>query len=317
MRAVAAAKDERAKTIRQRLVMTFIFLMVVAVASSAMAQSNRKRSDDKPKPRPVTLKTKDGVKLSAFYFPSDRGKDATTVLLVHEWKGQAGAYAKLVIALNKAGCAVLAPNYRGHGTSKEYTNRAGETKEFNVEQMSKRDIENIISFDLEKAKAFLKDENNDESLNLNALVVVGVGEGCVMAARWAQRDWQFQSVGRVKQGQDVKALVLISPEKQIKGVALDPALNDPNLVRLPIMIAAGKTHDEADEARRIAKRIESVKKRLGRGTADGFDLVMPNTSLGGVRLVNEQSSGVIQAIVSFVNSNIVVSDEENPWIERR
>ena len=67
-----------------------------------------------------------------------------------------------------------------------------------------------------------------------------------MASHWAARDWSFPSVGRMKQGQDVKALVMISPEKQIKGVAIDPVLKDPNLLNLPILIVRGKTKSASE-----------------------------------------------------------------------
>ncbi len=316
MRAIAATNNDHTRSTGQRLLMVLLYLAAVMAASTAFAQGRTGAKKEKPKPRTVTLKTKDGIKLSAYYFPSDQEKKAIPVLLIHEWQGQASPFAKLVMALNKAGCAVLIPNYRGHGSSKEYIDVRGETREFNLAQMSKRDVENIIAYDLEKAKSFLKDENNAETLNLNALVVIGVREGCVMAARWAQRDWNFPSIGNVKQGQDVKALVLISPKKQIKGVAIDPTLTDRNIISLPIMVVAGKSSEEADEAERIGKRIQSFKKRLGRGVAEGFDLAMPNNKLSGAALINEQSSGVIPVITNFVKSQVTISDDENPWIER-
>jgi hypothetical protein len=181
--------------------------------------------------------------------------------------------------------------------------------------MSKRDIDNIIRLDIEKGKSFLKGENDAEKLNLNALVVIGVREGCVLAAHWAQRDWSFPSVGRMKQGQDVKCLVFISPQKQIKGVGIDPTLSNPNLLRLPIMIVAGEQSPEASEAKRIAKRIESIKKRMGRGVASGFELRMADTPQGGSRLLRDVSA-LIPAITKFVTSHVSISEDENPWIER-
>ena len=181
--------------------------------------------------------------------------------------------------------------------------------------MSKRDVQNIILMDLEKAKGFLKTENDEGLLNLNALVVVGVREGCVMASHWAARDWSFPSVGRMKQGQDVKALVMISPEKQIKGVAIDPVLKDPNLLNLPILIVRGKTSPQAKETLRIAKRIEGWKKKVGGGTASGFQLQTIDTSLSGPTLINEDSK-VIPAIVKFIQDEVQISKNENPWIQR-
>ena len=320
MRALAAARENNEALKRHRVFVVLLYLAAIVVTgivmtATASAQRPKKRQDPKLKPRRVTLRAKDGVQLNAFFFPSDKGKEAISVLLVHDWKGQASPYGPLVIALRDAGCAVLVPDYRGHGDSKKYINASGEEHEFNIARMSKRDVEAIISLDLEKAKSFLKDENDKENLNLNALVVIGVREGCVMAAHWAARDWNFPSVGRIKQGQDVKCLVFISPKKQIKGIGIDPTLSNQNLIRLPIMIVAGESSPEASEAERVAKRVESLKKRMGRGVASGFELLMVDTPLSGASLVNDVSK-VIPAIAKFVKSNVVISEGENPWVKR-
>jgi hypothetical protein len=277
--------------------------------------AGRPKPEATPKLKTVTLKTKDGVELRAYYFPSTEGKKAVTVMIVHEWQGQGSPYGKLVAALNAAGFAVLVPDYRGHGGSKESAGPPGGEGKFNIAQMSRRDVESIVTFDLESAKGYLKAENDSGNLNLNALVVIGVREGCVMAGRWAQRDWGFPSVGRMKQGQDVKALIYISPEKQIKGVALDPALIDPNLIHLPLLVIAGGSSPEAAEAERISKRVESVKKRIGRGEATGFEYKLLSTNLSGPSLVNDVPA-VIPSIVKFIQTQVVISDEENPWVQR-
>jgi hypothetical protein len=261
------------------------------------------------------LKTKDGIEVRSFYFPSDKGKEAIPVLIVHEWQGQASPYLQLVLTLRDAGCAVLVPDYRGHGGSTTYTDRRGKEMQFDVSRMGKRDVASIIAMDLEKAKGFLKEENNAGNLNLNALVVIGIREGCIFGTTWAARDWSFPSVGRRKQGQDVKAIVMVSPDKQIKGVPIDPALKDPNILRLPILIIGGTNNPEAKETRRIAKRIEGVKTRAGGGTAPGFKLEMIETSLTGPALVNEASE-VIPMIVDFIMDEIRISDSENPWVQR-
>ena len=281
-----------------------------------LGQGNKKgKEDPRLEPRPVTLQTKDGMEIRAFYFPSDQKKAATTVLLVHEWEGQASPYYKLVTALNKAGCAVLAPDYRGHGGSKEYVNLRGDKAELDPSKMSRKDAEAIVAMDLEKAKGFLKDENNDGYLNLNALVVIGIGEGCVLGNLWAARDWGFPSLGSVKQGQDVKAIVMISPEKQVKGLPIEPALNDNNLLLLPTLIMAGAGSLEAGEARRMASRLEARKKRVGRGEVTGLSIQMLESDLTEAALVND-ARGAIPAIVTFVTTEVKGSDPKNPWVER-
>ncbi len=292
-----------------------IFLSAIVVAANVSAQTEAAKEKDKLEPRTVKLNTKDDVELRAAYFPSDKGKDAIPVLLIHEWKGQASPYFELSKKLQANGSAVLVPEYRGHGGSRDYVDSRGQTKRFDVARMNKRDIEKIVAMDLESCKGFLKEENNEGKLNLNALVVIAVGEGAIFAGHWALHDWNFPSIGRKKQGQDVKALIYISPEKQIKGIGIDSTLSDPHLIQLPIMIVAGKGSSEAEEATRIAKQVEGMKKRIGRGAATGFNLLMPDTSLSGPRLVNDVSE-VSTAIIEFVSNEVEVSETENPWINR-
>ncbi|QDT12451.1 alpha/beta hydrolase [Stieleria marina] len=291
-------------------------VIVILLANPAFAQK-KKEEDPKLKPRPVVLKTDDGLALRAFYFPSDKGKEAVTVMLVHEWQGQASPYGKLCMTLRNAGCAVIVPDYRGHGGSKEYTDARGKVRKFNIAQMGKRDVENIVRYDLEEAKRFLKKRNNDEELNLNALVVIGVREGCVMAAHWAQRDWSFAPVGSKKRGQDVKALVLISPKKVFKGVSLDQTLSNPAILSLPMMLVAGQGSPEESEAERVYKRVEAVRKRIHRGDVEGLNLHLSKASFSGPQLV-AKTPDVLPAVVQFVKKNVVISEDEeiNPWVNR-
>ncbi len=314
MRALASTRNDAQGNHLYRWWLLILYFLAMSIATNVSAQE-RGKEEEIPKPRELKLKTKDDVGIRAAYFPSLKGKDAITVLIVHEWKGQLRPYSKLGYALQEAGCAVVIPDYRGHGGSREYTDRRGNPKQFNIARMSKKDLQNIIRFDLETVKKFLKQENNEGKLNLNALVVIGVGEGAVLGGQWAQQDWKFPSVGRKKQGQDVKALVFVSPEKQIKGIPLDPVLNDKNLIQLPMMIVAGKGSDEAKEARTLAKRIEGIKKRMGRGTLRGFEMQMPDTKLSGPRLLNDVPN-VIDSIINFIAKEVKISEQDNPWVDR-
>jgi hypothetical protein len=47
----------------------------------------------------------------------------------------------------------------------------------------------------------------------------------------------------------------------------------------------------------------------------GFELRMIDTALTGPALVNE-ASDVIPTIVNFIQSEVRISAEENPWIKR-
>lgn len=290
---------------------------VLGIASLGFAEEEpeSKREDPELQPRAVTLTTADGLRLRAFYFPSDKGKRAIPVMLVHEWGGQGSPYNQLVRSLRDAGCAVLVPEYRGHGGSREQVNALGNTVRFDPGAMRRGEVMAVVNSDLEAAKRFLKDENNAGRLNLNALTVIGVREGAILGAHWTIADWRFPSIGAKKQGQDVKALVLVSPERNFMGISIQPALGAPTLIGLPVMIVAGAESSEASETERMIRRLDGAKSRARVGKASELVELMPATNLSGARLVND-SAKVIPAIVRFVTTKVSAERDANPWVER-
>jgi len=298
------------------VLLTSFTATVIAQTAPAQRPGVRKPAEDPAlKPRREILTTKDNVKINAFYFPSKEGKKAVPVIVVHEWKGQAGPYMKLFLALRQAGFAIVALEYRGHGTSKTYTDERGVEKDYNIATMGRNDVQAIIQKDIEEVKQFMKGENNAGRLNLNALSLIGIGEGAIMAGYWASLDWKIPSVGRMKQGQDVKALVYVSPEKNLNGLAMAAPLQDPNLVRLPTLIIAGSRSPQGREAEKLGSRLETVKKRFSRGMATGYELFMPSTNLSGAALINDEAAA-IPKIVTFLKENVDVDDTANEWIDR-
>jgi len=287
-----------------------------AVTPATPAKAPAKGAKDKAKMEMTNpeLITRDGIKLRAFYFASNRGKEAVPVIVCHEWQGQASPYGSLVKSLWDAGCAVIVPEFRGHGGSREYE-IGGQKKEFDVARMSRNDVAKIISGDMEAVKKFLREENNAEKLNLNALALVGIREGAVIASQWAVKDLNFPSVGAMKQGQDVKALALVSPSKILKGVSLDETLQDRLLWQLPFLVVVGESSGEFEDADRFYKRLESMKKRAGRGTADGLKFDSIPTSLSGPALVNE-APGVVEKITAFIKTELIDKSSKIPWVKR-
>lgn len=273
------------------------------------------KKPERPAPQALSLATPDGVALRVMYFPSDKGKEAIPVILLHEWQGQASPYAAIVKVLWDAGCAVVVPELRGHGGSKEQE-VAGRKREFDISRMGKNDVMNMINVDLETIKKFLVEENNAQKLNLNALTLIGIREGAILASHWAVRDLNFPSVGSLKQGQDVKAMVLISPERIIKGVSLDEPLNDRLFVQLPFQIIVGSTSRQASEADRYYKKLEGMKKRLARGEVTDLQYAPLETSLDGPSLIND-FPGVIEKVKAFVDTTMIANAGRIPWVSRQ
>ena len=320
MRAEATTTAIEKRTSQNRWIMAvFYFCIVTAAAiliSSPASGQDKKEKDPKLANRPIALKAKDNIKLRGFYFPSDKGKEAVTVMVIHEWGGQAAPYQNLVTALKEAGCAVVIPDYRGHGGSRSYTDMKGNERQFNFAQMTKADVANIINLDLEATKRFLKEENNAGRLNMNALVVIGDGEGCILGAHWTQRDWSFPTVGARKRGQDVKGLVLISPDKVLMGLSLEATLSNAAIMAMPMMLISGESSKQAATAKRVHKKVEAVRKRAAAGReVQGLELNLVKTSLNGPSFINQPD--VIPNIVKFVTENVIVDEETNPWIERK
>ncbi|TVQ03650.1 MAG: alpha/beta hydrolase [Planctomycetaceae bacterium] len=262
----------------------------------------------------LDLPTPDGVALRAYYFPSDIGQEAVPVMIIHEWQGQASPYAPLVKKLQDLNCAVIVPELRGHGGSRQQM-AAGGPRTLDVAKMNKADVTAMITSDLETVKKFLVQENNAKKLNLNALAVIGVREGAVIAAQWAVRDLNFPSLGAIKQGQDVKAMVLISPDRVIKGVSLEEAFNDRMLGTLPFLIVYGESNRLASQSERLVKRLETTKKRITRGDAVGLQSLPINTSLEGHPLVND-GPNVMPKIIEFLQAELIQNSARIPWVER-
>src|SRR5206468_10266058 len=81
--------------------------------------------------------------------------------------------------------------------------------------------------DIDVCKEFLRKENNQEKLNIDKLCIVGAGLGGPLAMNWAIVDWAWPVLAGVRQGQDIKAIAMLSPPYSEKSVTLTAALRSP------------------------------------------------------------------------------------------
>lgn len=276
-------------------------------------------AEDVPKPEEISLETKDGVKLALTYYASTEGKQAVPVVLLHDYKGTRNVYAKLARQLQQAGHAVLTVDLRGHGGSTQQTLVSGRRMELDATKFKRPDYLNMIGLDMEAARKYLVGENDLGKLNLNKLCLVGAGMGSTIAVNWAAQDWNTRLLPSGKQGQDVKALVLISPELVCQGIPMRDALQQRGVQRKVsvLIVCGGKKSKAMRDAKRVHKMLapfhEEPPEIEWEEKKDLF-LMDLNTTNQGTKLF-DPPMGLEADIAQFIDLRLVKKDHE--WTRRR
>ena len=284
----------------------------------ACAQSARAKA---PPPVDVTLTTKDGVQLKATYYPSSAGAQAVPVVMLHDLHETRAVFAPLALALQNppipendaapqmVSRAVLAVDLRGHGGSKTSRGADGMTVELDSNRFQAADFQAMVDLDMEAVRRFLVDENDAGQLNLNSLGIVGSGMGANVAVLWSAKDWATPPLAVRKQGQDVKALVLLSPRWNFNGLLLRDPLKFPAVQReLSVLLAYGA--DDRDVAKDCQNIEQIFAKYHPEPPADqveqkkDFFVYAPATNLQGTKLLTSQAFGLGAKIVSFLEARL-------------
>jgi dienelactone hydrolase len=217
------------------------------------------------------LKTSDGVRLEMAYYPP-KGKAIATVILVHDLNGSEKSVRRLAAGLQEAGCAVAVPDLRGHGNSKSEGHDVSK-KKLTVNQIRMIPasgggrIRNFaaIKGDLETVRNWLQQKESEGDIDLDRLCIIGSGLGGTLAATWAVADWNWLPNTQGPQGQQVKAIILISPVWADQGISMTNALGartrdgrdiKPLLEDLPVMIIAGIKDRQSEQ---LFKRLKGAR----------------------------------------------------------
>jgi len=265
--------------------------------------------------------TKDGVQLQATYYPSSAGQQAVPVVMLHDFNETRAVFDPLARVLQNpptpasptapqiASRAVLAVDLRGHGGSKFSQTANGSTVELEPNRFQPGDFQAMVDFDMEAVRSFLVEQNDAGKLNLNSLGLVGSGMGANVALLWAAKDWSAPPLPVRKQGQDVKALVLLSPRWNFNGLMLrEPLRFEPIQRELSILLAYG-----ADD-RAVSKDCQDVIKILSKHHPDppadrveqfkDFFVYAPETNLQGTKLLTSDAFGIGQKIFNFLEARL-------------
>lgn len=304
-------------------------------ARPAVPASKKKQEEKIPDPEHVILDTSDGVRLKCTYFAPPKseetdGKAAIPIILLHDWEGNRGQLLRYGAYLQSRGYAAIVPDLRGHGES---TQIVGVDKPINIERFRKPDVL-AAQKDIERCKKYLVQRHNEGQLNIDLLCVLAVGETSVLAVQWTYNDWfAFPpfNAGGVKQGQDVKALVLVSPQKKISGVSMVPILKQPMYTgvgfdAMPMLIIWGADDEEAakdsasihamlEKARPDISKIEDAAEKFERTTL--FGEPVPGTRLSGTELMDLKSNNKLWPYIeSFFAKKVGAKADSFAWKTR-
>lgn len=180
----------------------FLRLLAVAVALISSGVSAWAAGEE------VKFDTADKVDIHGTYYPSNKGKKAFTVLMLHaigpKQSSTSDDWSKLAEELQKAGCAVLTFDFRGHGKSttvdKDFwafpENQRGVTgfsptkpKDSILQTDFRPNYTPVLVNDIMAAKQYLDRRNDAGECNSGKLIILGAGEGATLGLLWAYSEY--------------------------------------------------------------------------------------------------------------------------------
>ncbi|HUG93184.1 MAG TPA: hypothetical protein VML55_20250 [Planctomycetaceae bacterium] len=222
-----ASVDSRARPglpprVRLPLAAAVAMLSVVSTPLSAQPARNQPGAQGIVE---ETVTTQDGWRLPITYYPAKQA-DAPVAILLHMqgdnrlvWGDRRNKFAGF---LNVNGFAVVTVDLRKHGEAKG--DSAGSS------DLTNRDYAAML-LDLEAVKQFIFDEHQNKKLNMAKIAVVAAGMSAPVAIQWTAYDWAKRPyndaptlAAGTPRGQDVKCLVLLSPQDDVPGISVPRAL---------------------------------------------------------------------------------------------
>lgn len=297
-------------------------LTLTLAASFAQAQppAAAGAATKRPPPQEIAPRTRDGVQLAGTFYPATKpGKDVVPVILLHGYKGSRADMQGLAFKLQDAGHAALALDLRGHGGSTKQAMPNGKERDIDPARLNKADLDGMWRHDVEMAKQFLMEQNNAGELNIDKLCIVGADLGAVVAANWAVLDWSWPRLATGKQGQDVKAVVLLSPPRTVRGLTIMPAITKREFAdKLSWLVIYGDQHGDAKDAKAVAGQLEKWLPKPPPEEAKEnqamYVLHLP-TNLQGTKLLAAENFNIAPQLMDFINRRLV--SKSYPWADRK
>jgi pimeloyl-ACP methyl ester carboxylesterase len=301
----------------------FLLISIFVLFTTTGARSQETEKELKiPDAKAIALTTRDGVILRCKYYPGGvvrtgegdgvefeerKGKEVMPLILLHGHEEQGSVYDAFAKRLQSMGHAVMVPDLRGHGGSK--------ATRFNVQldasKMKARDFASLVH-DVDAVKKFLLKENNQSRLNIELLAVVGAEMGASTAVLWARKDWSLPQLIGFKQGRDVKALILLSPQLNFKGLAIKDVILHPIIRSMPMFITYG---GKGREAKKNVDQMTRQLERFHKADPASLKVVRNDTSLQGTGLLIPRGP-VPGQVIKFIDQQILSKSGLHPWTNR-
>jgi pimeloyl-ACP methyl ester carboxylesterase len=306
------------------------FWLILALALVILPAARPARGAPPP-PEVVSLVTRDGVQLRLTYYPSAQrkgtpeAKQVTPVLLLHDHKETRASFNSLALQLQGTGDAQLKlPSFaavsvdlRAHGESTKQELPNGAQVDLDAAKLNKQGLLAMTAYDMEALRSFLVEKNDEGELNLNKLCIVGAGMGANVGVNWALHDWTAPPLAIGKQGQDVKALVLISPKWSYNGLSFQaPMKFGPLKKNLAWLLLFGAQDAKVkSDVERIQKQLERShpQEEAGQRSSKLQVIGWPSKLQGGT-LLSQVGQPIDQKIVDFLREH--VAKVQQPWTNR-
>ena len=274
-----------------------------------------------------TIRSSDGWPIVfTYYKPESAGENTPAVILLHKIKGNRLVWKSFAKRLQTLGYAVFAVDLRKHGESKPAAGAAvssGKKKKKksprNVD-LKKQDYERMVTRDLEALKKFILAEHQAKKLNVRKMAIIAAQESAPIAIAFAYRDWKkrphddhAQLQLKTPRGQDVRALVLLSPNDKVPGISSGNAISYLKTRRIAVFIAYGAEDSlDDDQSEKMFKKFAGAK-----GNAQRMELhKYARVKFRGTDMLRLRSRIKLQEqMLSFLNKHVKSPPAE--WRDRR
>lgn len=262
--------------------------------------------------------TADGWQIPFTYYKSTLGRDAPVVILLHmkgsnrnEWKSNGVAEM-----LQDKGYAVVAMDLRQHGESKP----VGGTPS-GPDALKARDHQIMASAggELEAVKQFLYEEHQRENLNMAKLAIVAPGTSAPVAATWAANDWTKKPyndaptlASRTPRGQDVKALIFLSPETNVPGLQITRPLQFLRNAPIAFLILHGAVPEDERDSKKMHQQLTGVSGSQDRVFIQGYGYKLRGTDL---LAADDPKAPPKNLLLGFLEKHL--KSQDIPWRDRR